>query len=131
MKRILVADDEQFVCTEVAEFLEEKGFEVECAFSGSEALEKVKEFHPRLVLLDIRMPDMDGVTVLRHIRNLDPSIGVVMITALTDEWTGRQCLEFGAYDYITKPLDLDYLETVVQVGMGIFDEPRKAAGSAT
>ncbi|MGH7361009.1 MAG: response regulator transcription factor, partial [Candidatus Methylomirabilales bacterium] len=63
-----------------------------------------------LVLLDVRMPKMDGMEVLRRIREIDPEMGVIMVTAVNEEDVGRKALELGAFDYIVKPLALKYLE---------------------
>lgn len=117
MERILVVDDEKLFNEELALFLREKGYEVESAFSGTEALNKLQSFRPHLVLLDIRLPDISGVDVLKHILFTDDSIGVIMITAVCENDVGKRCLELGAFDYITKPLSLDYLEGCVLVDL--------------
>ncbi len=115
MKKILVVDDDLAVCNMLAKFLIKKDYHTVIALSGEEAIRKVKEERPHVVLLDIRMPGMDGVETLKKIREIDKEVGVVMITAVKEEETGKKCLELGAYDYITKPLSLDYLETVLMV----------------
>jgi DNA-binding response OmpR family regulator len=115
MKKILVVDDENTICNMLKKFLTQKGYEAIVALSGEEAIRKVKEERPHIVLLDIRMPKMDGIETLKKIREIDKEVGIVMITAVDDEETGRKCIELGAYDYITKPLYLDYLETVLMV----------------
>ena len=115
MERILVVDDEIEVCKILKEFLSEKGYEVYTALDGPTALEKVRETKPHIVLLDIIMPGMGGIDVLKEIKKIDPTTGVIMITAVTDHELAKRTLELGAYDYITKPVDLDYLENVVMV----------------
>ncbi|MBW2183662.1 MAG: response regulator [Deltaproteobacteria bacterium] len=77
----------------------------------------MEDFKPHVVLLDIMMPGMGGIDVLRGIRNINPEIGVIMTTAVTNEEIAKRAMKFGAYDYITKPLDLNYLETVLMVKM--------------
>lgn len=99
----------------VKEVLVQKGHEAIVALNGEEAIKKVKEERPHIVLLDIRMPGMDGIEALKQIREIDKEVGVVMITAVKEEETGRKCLELGAHDYIAKPFSLDYLETVLMV----------------
>ncbi|MGH7380270.1 MAG: response regulator, partial [Candidatus Methylomirabilales bacterium] len=94
----------------LVEFLSSKGYEILTATSGEEALRRVKEDRPHLVLLDIRMPKMNGLEVLKRIREIDPEMGIIMVTAVNEEDVGRQALELGAFDYIVKPLDLKYLE---------------------
>ena len=113
MSKILVVDDEKDITDMLARFLKDAGHEPITAQSGLEAVEKVTKDKPEIVLLDIRMPGMDGVETLKKIRALDPKIGVIMITAFSDEATAKKCIELGAFDYITKPISLDYLEKAV------------------
>ncbi|MGH7408295.1 MAG: response regulator [Candidatus Methylomirabilales bacterium] len=110
MAKVLVVDDTPEAVELLVEFLSSKGYEVLTATSGEEALRRVKEDRPHLVLLDIHMPKMDGMEVLRRIREIDPEMGVIMATAVNEEDVGRKALEMGAFDYIVKPLDLKYLE---------------------
>jgi DNA-binding response OmpR family regulator len=115
MERILVVDDEKEVCRALEEFLILKGYEVTTAFDGPSALAAIRNKKPNVVLLDIIMPGMSGIEVLREIKTNHPGIGVIMITAVTDEAQGNATLAMGADDYITKPVDLDYLELVLMV----------------
>ncbi len=110
MPRVLVVDDEPQVVELLQEFLAAKGYQVLTASDGEEALRKVKEERPHVVLLDVRMPKMNGLEVLRRMREIDHEVGVIMVTGVMEEETGRQALQLGAFDYITKPLDLKYLE---------------------
>jgi CheY-like chemotaxis protein len=109
-KRVLVADDDPAMVELLREFLLAKGYEVITAGDGAEALQKVKEERPHLILLDIQMPKMDGLEVLRQLRQIDPTVSVIMITGVNEEAIGRQAMALGAFDYIVKPLDLPYLE---------------------
>jgi len=115
MERILVVDDEVEACDVLKEFLTSKGYEVHTALDGLTAISKVKEIRPHIVLLDIMMPGMSGTEVLKEVKKIDSRVGVIMTTAVVDEEIAKETLKLGAYDYITKPLDLDYLETVVIV----------------
>ena len=116
MERILVVDDDIGVCNMLRRyFLLENRYEVYVAHDGESAVSKVKEIRPHIVLLDIMMPGMGGIDTLKEIKKVDPAVGVIMITALADEELARRALALGAYDYITKPFDLDYLETVIMV----------------
>lgn len=110
MPRVLVVDDEREIVEILQEFLTGKGYVVSAAYDGPEALQKLKEERPHVVLLDIKMPTMSGLEVLRQMRELDQEVGVIMITGVIDEETGRAALKLGAFDYITKPLDLPYVE---------------------
>ncbi|MBI4395503.1 MAG: response regulator [Elusimicrobia bacterium] len=111
--RILVVDDEQVVRDVLERFLKGKGFEVLTASDGEEALSRVKQDRPHLVLLDMRMPKMDGLEVLKALKGIDHEVAVMMITANNDLTTARRCMEMGAFDYIVKPFQLSYLETTV------------------
>jgi DNA-binding response OmpR family regulator len=115
MGTILVVDDEREVCNLLQEFLSQKGHEVHVATDGLDALDKVKKVRPHLVLLDMRMPGMDGIDVLKEIKKRDPSVAVIMVTAVTEEKEAKSTFQFGAFDYITKPVNLEYLENVVIV----------------
>lgn len=115
MERILVVDDEVEVCNTLKKFLALKGYEVYTALDGETAVSKTKEVRPHIVLLDIIMPGMSGIDTLKEIKKVDPTVGVIMVTAVVDEEQAKKALKLGAYEYITKPIDLNYLETVVMV----------------
>ncbi len=110
MARVLVVDDEPDAVDLLQEFLAGKGYEVVTACNGEEALERVKADRPHVILLDVRMPRMNGLEVLRQVRQIDKEVGVIMVTAVNEEDTGRQAMALGAFDYVVKPLDLAYLE---------------------
>lgn len=113
MARILVVDDEPDICGVIELFLTKAGYEVWTASNGEEALRKVGEHLPSLVLLDIKMPGIDGIETLRRIKERDKGTAVIMMTAVSDESVGRQAMGLGAADYIIKPIDLKYLKDSV------------------
>ncbi len=113
MSKILVADDEKDITDMLAKFLKNSGYETITAQSGLEAIEKVSKEKPEIVLLDIRMPNMDGIETLKVIKEISPKTAVIMITAVNDEDTAKECMELVAFDYVTKPISLDYLERAV------------------
>lgn len=113
MERILVVDDETDVVRLLRKYLTFKSYEVHTAINGIEAIQKVKEVKPHIVLLDIIMPDMGGIDTLKEIKKIDPKIVVIMVTAVIDEELAKRTIQLGADDYITKPLDLEYIETSV------------------
>jgi len=115
MKKVLVVDDEVEVCDALKKFLSLKEYEVETALDGATALKRVKEFKPHIVLLDIIMPGMGGEDVLLRIRNLNPKIGIIMVTAVNDKKIAKRTIQLGASDYITKPINLYHLENVIMV----------------
>jgi len=114
-ERILVVDDEIEACNALKEFFSLKGFDVYTAFDGLSAIDQVKEVKPHIVLLDMKMPVMGGIETLQEIKKVDPTVGVIMVTVVSDHEQAKKTLDLGAYDYILKPVDLDYLETVVMV----------------
>ncbi|NQT33480.1 MAG: response regulator [Candidatus Omnitrophica bacterium] len=114
-KKILVIDDEASVCSMLKKFLEMKGYAADIAVSGQEGIDRVRQNAPAIVLLDIRMPGMDGVEVLKEIKRIDKNVNVIMITAVNENEIGKKCIELGAYDYIIKPFDLEYLENALLV----------------
>jgi DNA-binding response OmpR family regulator len=102
MKSILVVEDEIAISMVLGAYLEKEGYTVHYAYNGIEALQKVEEVNPALVLLDVMMPQLDGWGVLEKMREKS-SCPVIMITALSDMNQKLQGFEGGADDYITKP----------------------------
>ncbi len=109
MKRVLVVDDEPDVLEITSHFLFSKGFAVARATNGAEALQRAAESAPEVVLLDISMPVMDGVTVLGDLKRNYPATEVIMITAHAEVETAITCMKKGAYGYLMKPLDFNHL----------------------
>jgi DNA-binding response OmpR family regulator len=117
MGRILVVDDEINVIRLLQKFLASKNYDVCTAADGPTAIEKVRALKPQIVLLDILMPGMNGMDTLKEIKKLEPDTVVIMVTAVSDEELAKSSLRLGAFDYITKPINLDYLETCLLVKM--------------
>ena len=113
MLRLLVVDDEVDICDFVQNFFKERNFEVFVAYDGKEALEVVKSKRPEIVLLDIKMPVLDGMDTLKEIRRLDSKARVIMVTAIEDSEKAEEAKHHGAVEYITKPLLLEQLERTV------------------
>ncbi len=111
--RILVVDDELIVRESLRDWLTEDGFEVEMAESGPEALEKMARQVYNLMLLDIKMPGMDGVEVLKRSKELRPELPVVMMTAYATVETAVEAMKIGALDYLMKPFDPESLVPLV------------------
>ncbi|MBU0549228.1 MAG: response regulator, partial [Candidatus Omnitrophica bacterium] len=118
-KKILIVDDDPAVSSLISDFLAKKGFSVISASSGEEGLEKFKKEKPILILLDMKLPGMDGIMTLSRIREVDKNIGVIMITGVKDQEVFEEAKKLGAYEYIVKPFDLDYLETCVLVRISL------------
>lgn len=115
MQRILVVDDNIEICNILYDFLSFKGYEVYTAWDGANALQQVKEVRPHIVLLDIAMPGLGGIATLQEIKKIDPTVGVIMLTAVIDAELAKRAVTLGAYEYITKPIDFHYLELVLMV----------------
>lgn len=115
--RILVVDDEAPVLEVLGEFFVGRGYLVETASSGQEALAAVRRQRPNLVLLDLHMKGMDGLETLRQLLGIDAGLPIVMVTANEDAAVARETLRLGAFDYVAKPFDFTYLERAVTAGM--------------
>ena len=118
MKKVLIIDDSEVLRRITAFNLQKMGYEIREAIDGVDGLEKIKDFHPDLVLLDIMMPRMDGFTVLKKMSE-DPSmkeIPVIVLTAKGGEDDEKEALRLGAIKVLTKPFSPKQLvETVKQV----------------
>ncbi len=114
MIKLLVVDDEKEICDFLRSFFEERNYKVVTANSGKQAIEEIKKSKPQVVLLDIKMPEMDGVQTLKEIKASTPKIKVIMVTAIETRDKIEECLRLGADNYITKPLSLEYLENDVR-----------------
>jgi len=116
--RILVVDDEYLIRWTLQQNLEREGYEVFLAETGEEALEKVKEGAPDLVLLDIKLPGMNGYQVLEKALKIDEGIIPIMITAFDEVDKVVKAMRLGAFDYITKPFDFSKVYLSIQKALG-------------
>lgn len=114
---ILVIDDEKGICDFFKKVLTKEGYKVLAALSGQSGLTIVKREKPDMVLLDLKMPGMDGIEVLREIKKIDKNIVVIILTAYGTMETARVAMRLGAFDYLTKPFDLEYVKAVVKDGL--------------
>jgi len=110
---ILVVDDELIVRDSLSKWFREDGFRVDSAENAAAALKKLQGGAWNLMLVDIKMPGMDGIELLQRIKDIDKSIIVIIITAFASVDTAVKALKDGAFDYITKPIDPDYLDHLV------------------
>ncbi|MBI2166662.1 MAG: response regulator [Candidatus Omnitrophica bacterium] len=114
MTRLLVVDDEPEICEFLKTFFEDRDFQVETAGSGEAALKSAETFCPQVILLDIKMGDVDGLEVLKKVKQANPKVKVIMVTALETTDKIEAAMRLGADNYITKPLSLEYLENDVR-----------------
>ncbi len=127
---ILVVDDVTDLRTLLAVALEDEGYAVVEARSGKEALAAIQTHHPDLVLLDVVLPDADGLQILGQIHREDPTISVIMLSGLDDEARAQSAISLGAIGYLCKPISLDHLERVVLDGLLARRAPSGAADGA-
>ena len=111
---ILIVDDEPDVLGFMQQLLEKKGYEVECATGGAEALVFLAEAAPALLITDLRMPDMDGLELLAKVREQNPNLPSIVLTAAGDLSTAVRAMRAGAADYLTKPVDVGALLLAVE-----------------
>ena len=102
-RKVLVVDDEKLIVKGIRFSLEQDGMDVDCAYDGEEALEMAKEKKYDIILLDLMLPKMDGFEVCKQLRKKDNTLGIVMLTAKTQEMDKVSGLLNGADDYVTKP----------------------------
>jgi DNA-binding NtrC family response regulator len=114
LTKILVVDDEPEIRSLLGAVLQSKGFEVVTAGDGAAALEQVQREHPTVILMDLSMPRMSGMDALPEIKRLDPEVPVIICTAHTDLGTAVRAMKLGAYDYLTKPFDVELLALTLQ-----------------
>ncbi len=112
--RILVVDDEPMVCLALTNWLEEENYFAQAVEDGPQAIGAVREENWDIVLLDLRMPGMDGMEVLKQVKEIAPQTVVIMMTAYASIPGAVQAMQEGAYDYIVKPLDVDQLTLMLQ-----------------
>jgi two-component system, chemotaxis family, chemotaxis protein CheY len=114
MPKILVVDDAEFLRLRISKMLVGDGYEVIEAENGQRAIEQYQANKPDLVLMDVTMPEMDGLTALKHIRALDSKAKVIMLTALGQESVVLEAIKSGARDFVVKPFERDRVLNAIQ-----------------
>ncbi|MGH7251376.1 MAG: response regulator transcription factor [Nitrospiraceae bacterium] len=122
MATIMVVDDEPMVRNLLSQFLTLRGYRVRGAKDGPDALALLKQEHPQLVILDLYMPGMNGVDVLRQLRANDYKGSVIALSASQDEQLLQEMLELGSVDIMGKPVDLERLAMMVEVSLVMKNE---------
>ncbi len=117
MSKILIVDNSESACFLLKCFLDEIGYDVIVSYNGIDALNKVKQMKPDIMLLDLKMDGIDGMEVLERIRLFDNRIGIIMVTAVMDEVIGKEAFRKGADEYITKPVDYEHLSECILVDL--------------
>lgn len=117
--KILVVDDESSFCDVMRDFLAGKGYRVDVATNGDQAVETYMEEKADVVLLDVRMPGKNGLETLRELKAIDPDVNAIMITAVLDRELYRLVMAEGALDYITKPLNFERLDLAIRTRLAL------------
>ena len=118
MTKILIVDDAEFLRVRITKMLEGDGYEVHEADNGLKAVASYKELRPDVVLMDVTMPEMDGLAALKEIRGFDPKAQVVMLTALGQESVVLEAVKSGARDFIVKPFERDRVMSAIHKLIG-------------
>jgi two-component system, chemotaxis family, chemotaxis protein CheY len=113
MSKIMVVDDAAFMRMRCSKLLQEKGHEVIEASNGVEALQKYQNYKPDCVLMDITMPDMDGITTLKKIIEADNKARIAMVTAMGQQSLVLEALKLGAKDFVVKPFNAERILAAV------------------
>lgn len=117
MRRVLIVDDEELIRASLKSAAKEEGYEAFLAENGHEALQLVEEIYPELVLLDLKLPDMNGIDVLKKIKNLNENILVIIITGYASVESAVKAIKLGAYDYIKKPFKADSIKLILKLAL--------------
>src|SRR5687768_3073370 len=112
--RILIADDEESIRFLLREVMRREGYDVQITDNGERAVQLVRENNFDLVILDVRMPGMDGIQALKEMRHIRPNLVVLMITAHGTTEVAVEAMREGAYDYFNKPFELEEMRIVVR-----------------
>ncbi len=112
--RVLVIDDDEDICLYLKDFLTGEGFRVTTVTKPLDALPEIRDGRHQIVLLDVRMPDVDGIQLLREIRTLDSDVCVIVMTAYPSVESAVDTMKADAFDYLRKPFELEQLRQVMQ-----------------
>jgi len=107
--KLLLVDDEKGFANIIAKRMSKRGIDVTEAYSGAEALQAIRKADFDVAVLDLKMEDMDGIEILKIFKKMDPDLAVIMLTGHGSEAAAKDGIKFGAFDYLTKPCDLEEL----------------------
>lgn len=112
--KLLLVDDEKGFADIIAKRMSKRDIDVTKAYSGVEALQAIRKANFDVAVLDLKMEDMDGIEILKIFKKMDPDLAVIMLTGHGSEAAARDGIKFGAFDYLTKPCDLEELIKKIQ-----------------
>jgi DNA-binding NtrC family response regulator len=107
--KLLLVDDEKGFADIIAKRMSKRDIDVTKAYSGVEALQTIRKANFDVAVLDLKMEDMDGIEILKIFKKMDPDLAVIMLTGHGSEAAAKDGIKFGAFDYLTKPCDLEEL----------------------
>lgn len=107
--KLLLVDDEKGFANIIAKRMSKRDIDVTKAYSGTEALQAIRKADFDVAVLDLKMEDMDGIEILKIFKKMDPDLAVIMLTGHGSEEAAKNGIKFGAFDYLTKPCDLEDL----------------------
>lgn len=111
---ILLVDDDESICDSLSKLLIKRGYSVETKISPVEALKSLRKSSYDILLSDLKMPEMDGIELLREARKIDPGLGVIMMTGFGEITSYLEAMDLGAAEYMNKPIKSDELEVVIK-----------------
>ncbi|MBI2447763.1 MAG: response regulator [Candidatus Omnitrophica bacterium] len=114
---ILIIDDEETICEIFSKILQEEGYTVYTAVDGRKGLRIARERTIDIVLLDIKMPRLDGIGILKRIKGSDGDTVVIVITGYGTITLAKEAMKLGAFDFVTKPFDLNYVKSLIKEGL--------------
>jgi len=123
-RKVLIVEDEAVVRDSVREWLVEDGYDVEVAENGEEALKKIKNEEFGVIVLDLKLPDIDGLQVFEHAKELKPETKGVIITAYPSQETRDRAKKLGLMDYLAKPFKVEDLEKLISQALGEAEEKK-------
>ena len=124
--RFLVVDDEREVCNFFSYLLKNKGYEVETANTGKETLDKLASFQFNVALVDLKLPDNDGLNILKIIKEKQPECEVIIITGYSTVKSAVEAIQLGAFDYVEKPfVDIEEMEMLLEKALNVHTELEK------
>src|SRR3990172_1571039 len=112
-KKILIVDEEVLIRQSLQNLIQQEGFFVVTADSGLHAMQQFEDEMPEIVILDMRLPDTNGLTLLKMMKEIRPSVTIVMVTASPDIQSSVEAMKIGALDYLEKPVDLEKLTAIL------------------
>jgi DNA-binding NtrC family response regulator len=112
--KLLLVDDEKGFTDIIAKRMSKRDIDVTKAYSGVEALQAIRKANFDVAVLDLKMEDMDGIEILKIFKKMDPDLAVIMLTGHGSEAAAKDGIKFGAFDYLTKPCDLEELIKKIQ-----------------